>query len=271
MVGLACASLGHSRRLAVLLALLAHGLYLASVGGDELPEQRFLVPVAPLLFSLGFLGAEDLLRRAAPAGESRTRVPVGLPCTALLLGGLGGGLLPGSFPPRMQSRAATEHRNVQIGLLLRENTSPDASVAHFWAGAAPYFSERRGVDFLGKCDPVIARQKAHPGLFRPGHNKYDFDHSLALEPDVVVSGLGGLVLGPRRDLLEAWAQGPYRAFVPLYSHPVFQQLYLENLVGRTASKDSKAFELSMQSHGIFVRDGTPRAKPAPEWKDSLRP
>jgi hypothetical protein len=77
---------------------------------------------------------------------------------------------------------------VQIGLALRDSTPPDAEIATFAAGNIVYFSERPGVDLLGKADPVVARRDPAPGQpFRPGHNKMDFEHSLGkLRPAVVV-------------------------------------------------------------------------------------
>src|SRR5262249_27704572 len=128
--------------------------------------------------------------------------------------------------------ARSEKANVALGCWIRANTTPQAAVAHFWAGATPYFSERRGIDLLGKCDPVIAREPAHPGLMRPGHNKYDLSHSLALAPDVIVSGHAGrfsfddLVLRHRLDEDRARAPDPYRAFTDLYFEPAFRRDFL---------------------------------------------
>jgi hypothetical protein len=84
-------------------------------------------------------------------------------------------------------------REVNESLLLRAITTQDASIAVARAGTIPYFSERPTVDLLGKMDRYIARKPAQvpPGFrrflaFRPGHMKFDYDHSVGrLQPDVV--------------------------------------------------------------------------------------
>ena len=75
---------------------------------------------------------------------------------------------------------------------IQDVTGEDATVATGSAGALPYFSGRRGIDLLGKCDPRIARLEAHytrparPMTFHPGHNKWDPAYSIGeLRPDAV--------------------------------------------------------------------------------------
>jgi hypothetical protein len=80
-------------------------------------------------------------------------------------------------------------------LLLNEITEPDASIAVVTAGNIIYFAERAGVDMLGKADRVIAHSLPHENggsfdnvdeIFRPGHNKWDYQHSIVdLAPDIV--------------------------------------------------------------------------------------
>ena len=61
-----------------------------------------------------------------------------------------------------------------------------AVVGVFRAGALPYYAERGAIDFLGKCDPHIARLlpdlSARVAWYRmksvPGHNKYDLEYSI---------------------------------------------------------------------------------------------
>jgi len=167
---------------------------------------------------------------------------------------------------------------VQQRLLVRENTQPDASIAVFWAGATPYFSERRGIDLLGKCDPEIARQDAKPGLMKPGHNKYDLPHSLALAPDVVVSGAAGVAT--IRQLESIWGTSPYRCFYELYLVPAFLSEYvgaarveelgskdrMPQIVGGVGTKlPPDLAATSSGFHAIFVRRGTTRARPPADW------
>ena len=62
------------------------------------------------------------------------------------------------------------------------------------AGAIPYFTDLKAIDFLGKNDQVIAHESSSgaSGLrsindFRPGHMKWNYDHSIGqLKPDVIV-------------------------------------------------------------------------------------
>ncbi len=80
----------------------------------------------------------------------------------------------------------TDAEMARLGLLLRAGTAPDAVVAVVQAGNTPYFARRTAVDLLGKSDRVIARA-APRGRFVPGHDRWDYTHSIgALGPDVVV-------------------------------------------------------------------------------------
>ena len=73
----------------------------------------------------------------------------------------------------------------KVGVLVREGTEQDATVAAHAAGQIPYFAERRAIDLLGKNDAVIAKGPRVWGS-QPGHNKWDYAYSiLGLQPDVV--------------------------------------------------------------------------------------
>lgn len=92
----------------------------------------------------------------------------------------------------------------QLGLV----TAPGARVAVVAAGATQYVSERAEVDLLGKSDEHVA--KAPPvgdGFLAPGHDKYDFEHSIGgLQPDVVAQVWREL---DPVDLVR-WGYRPYR-------------------------------------------------------------
>jgi hypothetical protein len=285
-VAFALAALLAARRRAsafLLAALLLFLAYVAWAGGDELPKQRFFVPVAPLLFALSLVGAEQLALRIGGArdavadGDAPCR-PLWLPWSVVVVAGLGGGFLPGQTDPGSKRRADAELACVQQGLLIRENTQPDATIAVFWAGATPYFSERRGIDLLGKCDPVIAHEDAKPGLMKPGHNKYDFPRSLALLPDVVVSGAAGVAT--IRQLESIWGASPYRCFYELYLSPAFLPEYvgaarveelgpagrMPQFVGGTGTKlPLDLANTSRGFHAIFVRRDSTRALSPADW------
>lgn len=88
----------------------------------------------------------------------------------------------------------SNRENVRVALALRRLTTEKATVGAAWAGALPYYSERRGIDFLGKSDrqvallpPDLSGAISWGGLKSvPGHNKYDLAHSVdELRPDYV--------------------------------------------------------------------------------------
>jgi arabinofuranosyltransferase len=264
LLGLAVAAILRRRRaLPILLAIVAQLAYLVYIGGDELPRQRFFVAIAPLLFATAFLGAQQIAERVAEAlagGESPRPVLV-LPLLALGVAGLGAATYPGLVSPESEIRRRSEQANCYLGLMIRENTDEDASAAHFWAGATAYFSERRGIDFLGKCDRHVARLDGAHGLIRPGHNKFDFHYSLGLEPDVIVSAIPGYAGAAQIDAIR---KGPYRVFTELYEEPEFQRLY-QPLVGNDSSAPPSLQEASLSHHAVFVRAGSPRVRPPGQW------
>jgi hypothetical protein len=76
---------------------------------------------------------------------------------------------------------------VKTAMLINRTTEPEATVAVVWAGAIPYFTGRTSIDLLGKNDRYIAHLPMNDALpFTPGHNKWDYQYSIALlQPDVV--------------------------------------------------------------------------------------
>ena len=80
-----------------------------------------------------------------------------------------------------------DERMARLGLVIREHTTPDATVAVYWAGAIPYFSERQSYDLLGKSDKHIAKQDRNPMAkhFLPGHSKWDYAYTLSFHPDII--------------------------------------------------------------------------------------
>jgi len=91
-----------------------------------------------------------------------------------------------------------DQRQVEIALMLKQITKPDAMLGVVRAGAVPYFSDRTSIDFLGKNDKKIARQDmilpaANADLFtkltffQPGHLKWDYLYSIGCrKPDIIV-------------------------------------------------------------------------------------
>ena len=147
---------------------------------------------------------------------------------------------------------------MRLGLLLKAHTRPGARIAHFWAGAAPYFSERPALDMLGKSDRHVARLRSSAEDYQPGHNKYDAPYSLGLKPDVVVAGIRGqLIIDPQAMATEPARKNYPGLFLPLESKE-FREDYSKQII-----KDP----LSLDFHGIFVRTGSSLADPPEQWRE----
>jgi hypothetical protein len=79
----------------------------------------------------------------------------------------------------------SDKRTARAGALFGEALPPGTSIAVTHAGNVVYLSGLPAIDVLGKSDPVISATA--PRDFHPGHNKWDFDHSIAtLHPDVIL-------------------------------------------------------------------------------------
>jgi hypothetical protein len=83
--------------------------------------------------------------------------------------------------------AGSDAAFARFGRVLAAVTDDDADVAVVVAGAPIYFSDRAGVDLLGKSDERIADLAVRPDVgFWPGHSKWDYGISiLGDRPDVV--------------------------------------------------------------------------------------
>lgn len=196
------------------LALLA-GLGLARLGEAGGPEPRTLGIVVGLgalvggLWNLGEKAAEHLtaprdlawgmalavtgalllgLFRLSPRGREagawartdRARIAWALVLWALVNGkGTLQWIVDNAYELPMNVQMA------RVGLLIRDSTDPQASIAVAAAGSTPYFAERPTIDVLGKCDRRIARLPRSRS-FMPGHDKQDYAYSFGeLRPDVV--------------------------------------------------------------------------------------
>ena len=92
-----------------------------------------------------------------------------------------------------------DQQSYQIALDIKEVLSKDGRVAVIFAGAPIYFSNKPGIDLLGKNDTYIANLKPNfddfvgewNSSFYPGHNKWDFNYSIGyLKPDMVAQSWG---------------------------------------------------------------------------------
>lgn len=162
-----------------LLGLLFVGLsvHVMKIGGDFMGLHRFLVPLMPMLAVVLSLGVEKLLARLAEGGVSM-RIPAAVGVVlALALGyqtvrtdrwamqtGSEGGV------DRIGWLKMFEGQCRAIGLYLRDNAAPDATLATTAAGIIPYYSRLYTVDILGLNDEYIAHEVPARGS-RPGHTK----------------------------------------------------------------------------------------------------
>lgn len=218
----AVALLRRDRRMELPAAIFAlYCAYSVWVGGDawdldaDVPVRanRYFSFVLPLLFVLlnGALNQalDTWARRREGAWRARlAAVGAAAAVGVLLVNGLGS---PGA------AQAADRSWNLMLGterppltdshrIVLRQlhrlqrQVEPGATVATAWAGIPAYFSDYKMVDVLGFNDRHVARQPSklpgdedHPELFRPGHDRWDFDYLLGqVRPDAFFQ-----IWGPR--------------------------------------------------------------------------
>jgi len=222
------------------IVFLAYAAYVTFIGGDAFSDFRFFVPVLPLLMVLAFLGIQGLAVQ-----QSRRLAAVAL-CLVTMP------LFPLYYPSVLMPNQA-EAGNLKIGLILKENTPVTSKVADTWAGSVFYFSERYGIDLLGKSDRHIAHLPAAPNANWPGHNKFDYDYSIGvLRPDCIVIAFR---LPLREDDMRRAAVGDAAFEGQLYINDVFREHYLPHPVAVDTWRT------------IFVSDWSPLMKGMSEWKD----
>jgi hypothetical protein len=225
LLGLAGAALAVSRHTALLVAMVVASMgYQMYIGGDPTPYWRQMAPFVPLVLLLAVIGAlrlRAILGRLAARSSSRGGWVSALSSStawllvasplALAAAGANGPFADEITFDRKAYTLAENARMTNTGLILERLSTPGASVGVLWAGAIPYFSERRAIDFLGRCDAHVARVEPDTGggvAWRgmksvPGHNKYDLSHSISkLQPTYIqVSAWGrdDLTAAARRD------------------------------------------------------------------------
>jgi hypothetical protein len=199
-------------RLLVLLVLF-YSFYIFYVGGDAFKYNRFFVPVIPILMILSMIVIQRLNLRMAPTLLVCTIGLISIPL-----------IIPGYSAPsyaNVFSVAEADVGNIRIGLLIKNNTREESKIAGFWAGSSFYFSERYGIDMLGKSDKYIAHLPVTLEEAKVGHNKFDFDHSIGkLKPDLVISNFNL----PVSDDEMGWASKGDWAFIgQLYFNKNFKE------------------------------------------------
>jgi hypothetical protein len=141
---------------------------------------------------------------------------------------------------------------------LQQNTPPTTKVADFWAGSVFYFSERIGIDMLGKSDRHIALEPVASNGTKPGHNKFDYAYSLGeLKPDLVVSDFH---LPVQEDQMRQAATGDFAFRGQLYFNTLFREHCLPYPV-----------ESVKTWRTIFACDWSPQLEQRAEWTDLAAP
>lgn len=238
--------------LLVALVFLAQVVYSIYVGGDAWEHRgganRFValgIPALFLLFSMAVWEWYDRIRNwLQKRNETHARwlkrlMPLGL-AGFIALSMLLWNRMPGNYgvvssvlnPEKGELRfffllersiyVPGNERYTRDGLILRQVTHPSAKLAVIAAGNICYFSHRYCIDMLGKTDPVIARggiqvpPDADWRELRPGHIKFNYQHSIAtLKPDVVVE-----IRQSTGDIAERFLKEDYAA-VKVNGHPMY--------------------------------------------------
>jgi hypothetical protein len=171
---------------------LAFFVYQIRVGGDPWPPYwRLFAPFVPLLLIASVLSLVRILGLLDVRQSIQKTLGVfffGVVLMHWLV------FYPRELVELKPYQAHPGDYNIATGLVVKEVTSPEARVAALWAGTLQYYSERYGIDPLGKMDKHIARLPADVsgnvswgGMKSvPGHNKYDLYYTyVLLKPDVI--------------------------------------------------------------------------------------
>ncbi|MBN1512850.1 MAG: hypothetical protein JXB13_12620 [Phycisphaerae bacterium] len=161
--------------------------YQTYVGGDAWPLSRFVIPTTLGLFVLAGYGVHQLMtlfmHDKTRASGTATRIGI----TALAVIAINAVHWDHCLLIVRPQTAYHNLMSIRYVLAVEKIADSDATVVVGCAGAFPYFSQRVCVDFLGKCEPHIARLPAHANVPRPGHNKFDWRYLLsAYRPDVIL-------------------------------------------------------------------------------------
>ncbi len=174
------------------LALQAGFVILA--GGDWMGRTRYPAPLLPAFFLL------------AAEGWERVRPRWGLRGAAVLVAAttaMGWGA---------RDRIPDYTRvGAELGRWLRMAAAPGDTLAITAAGAVPYYSGLPTYDVLGINDPAVAGRAARDaGGWAPGHQRYDLDRLLELEPRWIVWDYGVKVNERRLREYAGWEGDPDR-------------------------------------------------------------
>jgi arabinofuranosyltransferase len=159
------------------------GAYVVFVGGDFLRAFRMIVPVMPLMYFLlatVVVQLFELVRAARP--QQRLLAPLAF---VLLLAAGAATMFPSQESAeanRIYDRGAMADRYV-AGQWLHEHVPGDYTIAVFYAGAIPYYSQLPAIDMFGLTDKRIAHGHIEGGLV--GHQNWDAAYVLSRRPQII--------------------------------------------------------------------------------------
>jgi hypothetical protein len=190
--------------LSIAFAVIGYQIY---VGGDAFALWRMLSPSIPFIFILFicaiatfvsalfnvikvknyFIHYPNLLKQYVAEASIALLTLIGFLSINI-------NYLPWIFSATFSDGTKGIALGINTAIVINELTTNDASLGVFHAGVVPYYTGRKAIDFLGKCDRYIARLP--PDLSGkiswlgmnsvPGHNKYDLNYSIkTLQPTYV--------------------------------------------------------------------------------------
>jgi arabinofuranosyltransferase len=178
------------RSLAVLAIVPAWCAYLAYVGGDYMPFYRLIVPLLPVILTVGVAGFARLFAFPGPEEAvltaSRRAIVASILAVALLFPFLAH--LPEQFELEQAKKEQWQGDKAdrkEVVAWFREH-DPNALVAANGVGVLGYYTDLRIIDMLGLNDGHIARHGNKEPEFLPGHQAGDGEYVLSREPDYIM-------------------------------------------------------------------------------------
>jgi len=165
-------------------------LYQTYVGGDAWPLNRFVIPAIGGIFVLAGQGAYRLPALFKAHQKRLHFAAICVTIVVLVIAATNAVHWDHYTLISPHQTACNNRMNLRLWLALDRTVDQQDSVAVVWAGTVPYYSRRRSIDLLGKCDSHIARLPADLARPRAGHNKLDMEYSLShYRPDVVLHAI----------------------------------------------------------------------------------
>lgn len=190
--------------LSIVYAAIAYQIY---VGGDPWNYWRIMAPTIPLAFLLYIFainrwvdaistrpGFQNFVLRTPSFFRAHANELLVIAAALIALYATDARFLPEISLRDQPHQAIFNRYNTDIALALNEVTTDKATYGVLWAGALPYYTDRKAIDFLGKSDKYIANLPPDlSGAIRgaamltvPGHNKYDLNYSIkTLQPTYI--------------------------------------------------------------------------------------